>query len=200
MRRNFLFVLVAWMTLGGFIHAQSVEDEKPLLTLACISDIHTERSLIDCANLDDIALRGSFLETLARLKSDEKIDVMLLGGDCTSDATISIENWKQVRKLIANATRKAFPSSASTPVLYVTGNHDYEVANWDNIPKPYNAGDYYTFPMKDDIGVLSKSDAFYEDADNGNLGKMNLLAAYHYVINGFDSIILNCGKNFFQSA
>lgn len=200
MRRNFLFVLVAWMTLGGFIHAQSVEEEKPLLTLACISDVHTERSLIDCANLNDIALRGSFTRTLAFIKRDENIDAMLLGGDCTSDATIPIENWKQVRKLIAQRTREAFPSRESTPVLYVTGNHDYEVANWDNIPKPYNAGDYYTFPMKEDIGELSEKDAFYENADNGELGTMSLLAAYHYVINGFDFVILNCGKNFFKSA
>ena len=200
MRRNYLFVLVAWMMLGGFIHAQSVEEEKPLLTLACISDVHTERSLIDCANLNDIALRGSFIRTLAFIKRDEKIDAMLLGGDCTSDATIPIENWKQVRTLIAQRTREAFPSKESTPVLYVTGNHDYEVANWDNIPKPYNAGDYYTFPMKEDIGELSEKDAFYENADNGELGTMSLLAAYHYVINGFDFVILNCGKNFFQSA
>ena len=200
MRHYYLFVLVAWMMLGGVVRAQRVEDEKPLLTLACISDIHTERSLIDCANLDDIALRGSFTRTLAFMKRDEKIDVMLLGGDCTSDATIPVENWRQVRTLIAQRTREAFPSKDVTPVLYVTGNHDYEVANWDNIPKPYNAGDYYTFPMKEDVGVLSEKDAFYEDADNGELGTMSLLAAYHYVINGFDFVILNCGKNFFKNA
>lgn len=200
MRRYYLFFGVAWMMLGGVVRAQRVEDEKPLLTLACISDIHTERSLIDCVNLDDIALRGSFTRTLAFMKRDEKIDVMLLGGDCTSDATIPVENWRQVRTLIAKRTREAFPSKDVTPVLYVTGNHDYEVANWDNIPKPYNAGDYYTFPMKEDVGVLSEKDAFYEDADNGELGTMSLLAAYHYVINGFDFVILNCGKNFFKSA
>ena len=200
MKFKFLSVLVVVLMLVGVVHAQELKEEKPLLTLACISDIHTERSLIDCANLDDIGLRGSFTKTLSMIKRDEKIDAMLLGGDCTSDATIPIENWKRVRTLIATYTRVAFPSKESTPVLYVTGNHDYEVANWDNIPKPYNAGDYYTFPMKEDIGELSEKDAFYEDADNGTLGKMSLLAAYHYVINGFDIIILNCGKNFFKSA
>ena len=199
MKSKFLYVFATFLLLTGILRAQSIE-EKPLLTVACISDIHTERSLIDCANLDDIALRGSFTRTVSLLKRNEKIDVMLLGGDCTSDATIPIENWEQVRKLIARRTRMAFPSSASTPVLYVTGNHDYEVANWDNIPKPYNAGDYYTYPMKEDVGVLSENDAFYEDADNGELGTMSLLAAYHYVINGFDFVILNCGKNFFKSA
>lgn len=187
--------------LAAVVHAQQLEnEEKPLLTLACISDIHTERSLIDCENLNDIALRGSFQNTIRQLRRNEKIDVMLLGGDCTSDATIPVANWEQVRKLIANTSKMAFPSGQATPVLYVTGNHDYEVANWDNIPKPYNAGDYYTFPMKEDIGELAQNEAFYEDADNGELGTMSLLAAYHYVINGFDFVILNCGKNFFQSA
>ena len=184
---------------AGLLKAQE-NDEKPLLTLACISDIHTERSLIDCENLSDIALRGSFIQTLRKIKQEENIDVMMLGGDCTSDATIPVTNWRQVRKLIANYTRRAFPTDDSRPVIYITGNHDYEVANWDNIPKPYNAGDYYTFPMKDDIGVLGDNDAFYEDADNGSLGTMSLLAAYHYVIHGFDFVILNCGKNFFKSA
>ena len=201
MRKLFMMML-AWTMLTSMAQAQTNndEEEQPLLTLACISDIHTERSLIDCATLSDIKLRGSFIRTLNLLKKQEKIDVMMLGGDCTSDATIGIENWKQVRKLIAQYTRRAFPTTTSTPVIYITGNHDYEVANWDNIPKPYNAGDYYTFPMKDDIGELAESEAFYEDADNGTLGKMTLLAAYHYVINGFDFVILNCGKNFFQSA
>ena len=201
MIRKLILTMMAWVMLGGIAQAQNAQDEEqPLLTLACISDIHTERSLIDCANLSDIKLRGSFIRTLNLMKKEEKIDVMMLGGDCTSDATIGIDNWKQVRKLIAQYTRKAFPTTTSTPVIYITGNHDYEVANWDNIPKPYNAGDYYTFPMKDDIGELAASEAFYEDADNGSLGKMTLLAAYHYVINGFDFVILNCGKNFFKSA
>ena len=198
--RKILFLSLAFVLLNaGLVKAQE-DQEKPLLTLACISDIHTERSLIDCENINDIALRGSFIQTLRRIKEEENIDVMMLGGDCTSDATIPIGNWKQVRKLIANVTRKAFPTTDSRPVIYITGNHDYEVANWDDIPKPYNAGDYYSFPMKDDIGELGENDAFYEDADNGTLGTMSLLAAYHYVIHGFDFVILNCGKNFFKSA
>lgn len=200
MNHKLLFFLAAWL-LAGMVRAQSLNDEeKPLLTVACISDIHTERSLIDCANLDDIALRGSFTRTLSLMKRDEKIDVMLLGGDQTSDATIPLKNWEKVRSLIASRTRLAFPSKTSTPVLYVSGNHDYEVANWDNIPKSYNAADYYSYPMKDDVGELSENDAFYEEADNGELGTMRLLAAYHYVIKGFDFVVLNGGKHLFKSA
>ena len=179
--------------------AQAItEEEKPLLTLACISDIHTERSLI--TDIDQIGIRGSFAQTLSRIKTEEKIDVLLLGGDCTSDATIPQANWEKVRKLIASYSRKAFQDSSNTPVLYVTGNHDYEVANWYDLPKSYNAGDYYTYPMKQDIGELTEDESFYEEADNADLGKMTLLAAYHYVIHGFDFVILNCGKHQFKDA
>ena len=180
------------------MQGQELPEEKPLLTLACISDIHTERGLI--TDINNIGIRGSFSQTLTRIKNEEKIDVLLLGGDCTSDATIPQANWEKVRKLIADYSRKAFRDESNTPVLYVTGNHDYEVANWYDLPKSYNAGDYYTYPMKEDIGELTADESFYEDADNADLGKMTLLAAYHYVIHGFDFVILNCGKHQFRDA
>ena len=180
------------------VQAQALMEEKPLLTLACISDIHTERGLI--TDINNIGIRGSFAQTLNRIKSEEKIDVLLLGGDCTSDATIPQANWEKVRQLIANYSRKAFQDGSNTPVLYVTGNHDYEVANWYDLPKSYNAGDYYTYPMKEDIGELTADEAFYEKADNADMGQMSLLAAYHYVIHGFDFVILNCGKYQFKDA
>ena len=194
-----LVVLCICLLKSEPIQAQMiVEEEKPLLTLACISDIHTERGLI--TDINNIGIRGSFSQTLTRIKNEEKIDVLLLGGDCTSDATIPAANWEKVRTLIANYSRKAFQDSSNTPVLYVTGNHDYEVANWYDLPKSYNTGDYYTYPMKQDIGELTADEAFYEDADNADLGKMTLLAAYHYVIHGFDFVILNCGKHQFKDA
>ena len=188
------------LLLGLFPVYPLQAQEEPLLTIACLSDCHAERSLIDQADLSKIKLRGSFEQTLKRIKKEENIDVMVLGGDCTSDATISQQNWMRVRELMATATRGAFQEEHPTPVLYATGNHDYEVANWDRLPKPYNAGDYYSFPMREDVGVLDFDDAFYEQAPNGNLGQMTLLAAYHYKVKGFDFVVLNCGKNFFASA
>lgn len=196
---RFLSVILVCMFNAFAAFAQEVvPEEKPLLTLACISDIHTERGLI--TDIDNIKLRGSFTQTLRRIRQEENIDVMLLGGDCTSDATIPIENWEKVRKLIAAYTRTAFVSRDNTPVIYVTGNHDYEVANWYDLPKNYNAADYYSYPMKDDIGVLTDDEAFYEQADNADQPKMTMLAAYHYVIHGFDFVILNCGKFQFKDA
>jgi hypothetical protein len=54
--------------------------------------------------------------------------------------------------------------------------------------------------MQSDIGELDENSVFYEEADNSNSPKMQLLAAYHYVIDGFDFVVLNCGKYFFKSA
>lgn len=195
-RRNLTLTLLLGLCTLSPLQAQ----EEPLLTIACLSDCHAERSLIDQSDISKIKLRGSFEQTLKRIKKEENIDVMVLGGDCTSDATISMQNWMRVRELMATATRSAFPDEHPTPVLYATGNHDYEVANWDRLPKPYNAGDYYTFPMREDVGALDFDDAFYEQAPNGALGEMTLLAAYHYKVKGFDFVVLNCGKNFFASA
>ena len=79
MMRKLFMMMMAWTMLTGMAQAQTNDDEEqPLLTLACISDIHAERSLIDCANLSDIKLRGSFIRTLNLLKKQEKIDVMKL--------------------------------------------------------------------------------------------------------------------------
>lgn len=72
MRKLLLTTLLAILTL--VTGAQESQLEKPLLTLACISDVHTERSLIDCANLSDIALRGSFTRTVNLIKKNEQID------------------------------------------------------------------------------------------------------------------------------
>ncbi|MBR4962834.1 MAG: InlB B-repeat-containing protein, partial [Muribaculaceae bacterium] len=50
------------------------------------------------------------------------------------------------------------------------------------------------------IGALADEDCFYETASNGTGDSVSLLAAYHYVVNGFDFVVLNTGKNFFASA
>ena len=194
-------ILTFGLSISAFAQLLPEEQEKPLLTLACLSDMHTERDMITQESLSNIYLRGSLIQTLNRIKEEEKIDILILGGDQTSDATIDQSHWKKTRALIAETVKTAFPEGATKfPVLYVSGNHEYECANWDNIPKPYNAADYYTVPMKQDIGPLTASESFYEMADNGDLGQMKLLAAYHYEINGFDFVVLNTGKYFFKSA
>ncbi len=175
------------------------EEQKPLLTIACLSDIHNELSLIS-GNVEDVRLRGTFVNTIGRIHDEEDIDLICLGGDYTSDVTINEANWKRVKELMSEAAKKGFKDSrTSRPVIYVTGNHDYEVANFDNIPKGFNAGDYQDV-MEEELGAIAQKDAFYEDADNGTLGTQRLLAAYHYKVKGFDFVMLNCGLRFFKDA
>ena len=202
MRRalHFFLLLIAGLVLN--VQGAKAQDAKePLLRFACLSDIHSELSMISAINLDDIRIREALKTALDSISRDNA-GLIVLGGDYTSDCTIAEANWKQHRKILAEAVENAITPDADgrRPAIYCNGNHEYEVANFDNIPKPYNAGDYYTFPMKDQTGKLYANECFYEEAANGELGTMKLLAAYHYVIGGFDFVVLNAGKYFFKSA
>lgn len=197
--KKILFMMSCFWTIFLMSFAQQ---EKPLLTFGCFSDVHNQHEMINPSDPHQVRLRTSFLQSLLRVKETEAVDALILGGDYSSDVTIPLANWERMRQLMAEATAAAFPAGAKhTPVLYAIGNHDYEVANIAaGASKPYNAADYYSFPMKQQAGELAESDCFYETADNGELGTMPLLTAYHYVIKDFDFVVLNCGKHFFHSA
>ena len=201
--KQIYLLITAFLMVASSMWAQSTDEtEKPLVTIACLSDVHAMNSMITPQSglINDITVRSSFIQTLRQMKEKEDIDIIVLGGDCQSDKTIAEANSMQVRRVINNVTREVFPEDKAKNVLWVTGNHDYEVANFDAIPKPYVAGDFYRFPMMEDVGMLADEDLFYEEADNGTLGTQTLLAAYHYRLCGLDFIILNCGKNFWKSA
>lgn len=182
------------------------ESLTPLLTIGCVSDVHCMNSMItpESGSLDDITVRTSLTKVLNRMKTEDNPDVLVFGGDSESDKTLPEANSQKVRHVLAEAMRGVFQEGKNPNVLWLTGNHDYEVANFPSgrteTDKPYNAGDFYEFPMKQDIGLLSDADLFYEDAENGEYGTERILAAYHYVLNGFDFVVLNCGKYFFRNA
>ncbi|MBQ0089682.1 MAG: metallophosphoesterase [Prevotellaceae bacterium] len=194
MKRLFVFAIVI---IQFTIAAAQVQDDKPLLTIACMSDVH----IADAANtsLNNIKLRNVFTNAVKKIHQDEKIDVMIIGGDCSSDLKIDQTRWEKVRDLYANACRSAFPDGVATPVVYVTGNHEYEFGRGDSY-KNYNSGDFYTYPMSVDIGELLPEECFYETPNNGSGPTLPLLAAYHYTIKGFHFLVLNCGKYFFSSS
>lgn len=198
MKKCFTLMALLAMFVFNAVFAQE-QEEKPILTFGCLSDLHSQQTLIS-GSVESVRLRGTITKTLNAMKAEENLDLIVLGGDYLSDVTISYENYLRTRELLVEATRGAFPEGAKTPVIYVNGNHEYEVANFDDVPKGYNAGDYYDIPMKTDIGALADEDCFYEMASNGSSDPVKLLAAYHYVIKGFDFVVLNTGKNFFQYA
>lgn len=204
---------------------------KPLLTIACVSDIHTQDGWLSGSDYEDkdngihtplpigsVKVRESLTEAVNALKR-EGVDVMIVGGDCQSDATVDEEHWRQVRRLMANSLRNVGGTSADDfPVLYVNGNHEYEVANtWGGASgagcgyykwrdtRPFNAGEYYEYPMMGDIAPLASGrDCYYEDCPNATAistkTTMPVMAAYHYNIKGFDFVVLNCAKHLFHNA
>lgn len=183
-------MLLGSMVQGGLSTEAADTAEKPMLTIACLSDLHNQESLIE-GDVEDVKLRGVVDATLKAIKEEEEIDMMILCGDYTSDSTdIPQENWLKIREIIAESTRNAFPDDAvEHPVLWVNGNHEYEIT------REYNAGDYYTYPMKDDVGELPPEDCFYESTYDG---KYDLLAAYYYELYGFDFLCLNTGNFIYE--
>ena len=153
MKKRYQRILAAVLALGIILTGLpktavwAKDEEEPILTIACLSDLHNQMSLIDQANVENVRLRGTVSRTLQAIKEQEEIDLMILCGDYTSDSSnIPEANWLRIRELMVQATRDAFPDSDNTPVLWVDGNQDYEIT------REYNAGDYYTYPKKEDVG------------------------------------------------
>lgn len=194
-----LLLLLCAYAIASYAQTTENNEDKPVMTIGCLSDLHNELGLIS-GELSTVRLRGTFGNTIKRMHEEEDVDLICLGGDYTSDVTVSKENWERVKQLMRETSRSAFRDGRTQrPVIYVTGNHDYEVANFDKIPKGFNAG-YYQDIMEEDIGPLTAHNAYYEEADNDSLGKQKLLGAYHYQIKGFDFVMLNCGLYFFKNA
>lgn len=194
-----LLLLLCICAIASYAQTTENNKDKPVMTIGCLSDLHNELGLIS-GELSTVRLRGTFGNTIKRMHEEEDVDLICLGGDYTSDVTVSKENWERVKQLMRETSRSAFRDGRTQrPVIYVTGNHDYEVANFDKIPKGFNAG-YYQDIMEEDIGPLTAHNAYYEEADNDSLGKQKLLGAYHYQIKGFDFVMLNCGLYFFKNA
>lgn len=188
--KHTILLIIALLSLT-LLNAQ-VKKERPLLTIGCISDIHVSQAAN--TSLNNISLRESLLKTVKKMHSEENIDMMIIGGDCTGEQELDEAHLEKVRQMLVDAYRSAFPIGAPTPVICVSGNHEYEFGRCSDGYKQYNSGDYYSFPMKDDIGELSPEECFYETPSNGKGPTLSVLAAYHYVVKGFDFVVLNCGK------
>lgn len=180
------------------------EDEKGelLATFGCLSDLHTEYSMITCPDVDSVKLRKTITKALTRMGEREDIDVMLFGGDYTSQVTAKSQaHWEKSRRLLVNASRAVFKGS-NTPVVYIGGNHEFDASGYGNQTpayKSYSCWDYYSLPMKEDIGVLRDADYCVEVCQNPTSkpeknDSIYMISAFYYQIDGFDFLCLNTGK------
>ena len=188
--------------------AQNQNQGKLLMTIGCLSDLHSDNQYLGKGKL-----KGSVVSTLAAMKEQEDVDVLLLGGDYTAglNGTANLDTWKVNKRLLIEATEGAFRSGKTPYVIYANGNHDYQVGNGAN--SKYDSGDYYsnldnnTFGMKGRLGELKEmstptaapNECFYEQ-ETKDSEKFNLLAAFHYQVNNFDFVVLNTGTTLYAGS
>lgn len=165
----------------------ALPDKRPLLTLACISDLHTDYGLQSQAPY----IRNSVAETLRRIGEEEKADLLLVGGDNTSDnAKLAVnggwskETYQKVLDTYESLVEEAVPSGRS---LWACGNHDNEAGKYDN----YDA--YAGYEAITDKHC-SEPISVFRQKDDRTLAEQwfpeHILGA-HYNESGFDFIILN---------
>ena len=160
------------MVMGLCICNPVSATEEPLLTVAFMSDLHNQQSTLESGNI-----RNSITKVCDDLAANENTDVLVIGGDVTSDSYVSKPVLESVLGKVVNETNKVTKNT-----LWITGNHDYNAGERDG----YDSAPYYEFYMKENVGELSDLDSYYEEYK----GEPQLLA-YHYVIKGFDFICLN---------
>lgn len=151
--------------------------ETPVMTIAAFSDFHID---YDQQNQERV-MREKNLEILNKIKEQENPDVVLIGGDSTSDngkKTWTEDNYKKATEQLTTSL-----NAVSDTVLYVNGNHDYQAGG-----TVFNSGSFIDEAMKANVGAYE--DVLYESADR----KSNLLA-YHYVIDGIHFVGLNTPYN-----
>ncbi len=171
-------------------------EEKPLFTLAAISDVHTDAGIERWDN----PIRTGVLDTADAIYFNEDADVILLGGDLTSahmgsnwgsDDEEKKANFIKARQAIIDAARSATESHRA---LFATGNHDFAVGTLD-----FNSGDYieateeYLSPMIDAESVEdTEANAFFQhNMPAGTKEGVRHVLAYHYNIEGMDFIVIN---------
>lgn len=162
-----LLVLLAALSAAVYI---IYDRQQPILTVMCLSDLHNQQNI-----LKNGSIRGTITDTCKTALAEEKgVDVVLIGGDVTSNTKVSQDKVEAVLSNVVDAI-----SPLTDNILWVAGNHDFNAGEEDG----YGSAQYYDFYMKDNVGKLSSSNSYFEEWN----GEKNLLA-YHYEIEDFDFV------------
>ena len=75
-KKIFSLITVFLLSMTALWAQKKKDVEKPLVTIACLSDVHSMNNMITPASgsIDDITVRSSFIQTLQKMKADEDID------------------------------------------------------------------------------------------------------------------------------
>ena len=185
-----------WSDITGPVYPAG---EEPLLVIGAVSDPHTDYGL----QTIDPYIRPAYITALKTLKK-EGIDLLLVGGDITSD---NEDNGGDLRwdKDTYNRTvsqYEAYSTIASKTgiSLWACGNHDHEVGR---LTGGIVDGDYDSYAGFQDIMVNSagKPISLYTQKDDNPKTPSIYLDRWlgaHYNLEGFDFIVLNGLYNAFE--
>ncbi len=161
--------------------------EDPLLTVACISDLHADYGLQSRSPY----VRNCVITTLRRIGAEEDADIVLFGGDNTSDNAGLSErggwSYQTYQKVIAAYGTLAGEATESGRSLWAAGNHDYQAGEDDG----YDSYAGYESIMKEGCGDPI---SVYRQKDDRTLSDQrypDYIMGLHYNVEGFDFIVLN---------
>ncbi len=173
---------------------ENIGDDVPLLTIGTIGDPHTDYNL---QNVDPY-IRTSYITAMDALKAED-IDLLLVGGDMTSDneaGTSAAFRWdtEVYDRTISQYQKYSAAASKTGKTLWACGNHDYEVGvlyDGSASDGDYDAYKGFTDMMVEDCGEPRSlfTQSMDTSAPSTTFGDFWLGA--HYVINGFDFIVIN---------
>ena len=162
-------------------------DEDPLLTLACISDLHSDYGLQN----KEPFVRNSVVKTLQAISQQENADILLVGGDNTSDngGTSATGGWEysDYQKVIAQYRSLASIATESGLSLWAAGNHEFQAGE----DRSYNSYAGYEDIMFDACGEPLSVFRQKDDSSLASLPYPDFILGLHYNIKGFDFIVIN---------
>ncbi len=173
--------------------AEADGGDKPLITVGTISDPHADYNLQN----KDPYIRQSFITAMDTLKA-EGIDLLLVGGDMTSDNQDNGGDYRWEPDVYARTLEqyRKYASAASTTgmTLWACGNHDSEVGT---LKSTLSSDDYNSYQGFIDMMLATCGDPvdFYTQGEDPDYNSSSLREDYwlgaHYNIKGFDFIVIN---------
>ncbi len=177
------------------------DEEEPLITIGTISDPHTDYKLQNKKPY----IREAFITAMDALKK-EGIDLLLVGGDMTSDNQDAGGKLRWEPEVYARtiAQYQKYASAASTTgmTLWACGNHDSEVGRYDD--NTSTAGDYNSYQGFIDMMLATCGDPISFYTQSQELSQKSVLyedfwMGAHYNIKGFDFIVINPPYAYYES-
>lgn len=166
---------------------EPLPDVPPMMTIACISDLHTDYGL---QNTKD-RIRHSVIATCQALANTEDADILLVGGDMTSDngklAQSGGWNYDTFTKVVEKYDQVTSMATTTGYTLWCAGNHEYQAGAYDHYDSYY----IYEDMMRDACG--EPKSVYYQKNDStlSDQRYPNHVLGMHYVLNGFDFILIN---------